>query len=74
MMFLRKISILKVNYSVVPGTYKLLSNFGAGKPNTLNETGENEKISSGKSLLIPRPVWNDVCTIKTVKDNDWIEV
>ena len=56
MMFLRKISILKVNYSVVPGTYKLLSNFGAGKPNTLNETGENEKISSGKSLLIPRPV------------------
>ena len=45
-------SILKVNYRVVPGTYYLFSNFGVGTRNTLNKTGENERTPSGKSLLI----------------------
>ena len=48
-------SILKVNYRVVPGTYYLFSNFGVGTRNTLNKTGENERTPSGKSLLILRP-------------------
>lgn len=44
-------SILKVNYSRVPVTCYLSSNFWAGKPNALSKTGENEKTPSGKSLF-----------------------
>ena len=47
-------SILKVNYSIVPGTY-LFSNFLARKPNTLNKTVENEKGSFWKKGFWKKP-------------------